>query len=348
MLRFRWILPIIALVSIFCGLARTGAAGQSQWSILINVPEYRLYVLKDGRIYRDFPIAVGKPGTPTPLGEFRLRVKVKNPTWWPLNGGPPVPPGAKNPLGPWWLEVTKSIGIHGGGRPDTVGHAVSHGCIRMMDAHVSQVAPLVQKGTPISIVYHLIRPISIQGGWQAQIYPNLYKRPFPTDHEIEGIFRQYGFSGITDWGLFASLAGTRKSGRINVPAKSPLVVGTLDFEAFRTAEQTWIPLDVVWGLIWLNGLGDMAYWQRLNLELLESSIGGQERRFVPLDVLQKLFVDDPKILVKNDASGVIVAWLNPLNPVPESDPETDSATDSGGTEPEVSAANESPADTGTP
>jgi len=42
-------------------------------------------------------------------------------------------------------------GIHGTDQTWSIGHAVSHGCVRMTIADVEQLYPLVPIGTPIYV-----------------------------------------------------------------------------------------------------------------------------------------------------------------------------------------------------
>ncbi len=98
--------------------------------ILINLAEMRLYFFhpsKDkGAIVTTFPIGIGRSGYDTPTGDFTVEMKLTNPTWYPnkssrlRNPSLPieVPPGPKNPLGKYWIQLSlKGYGIHGTNRP---------------------------------------------------------------------------------------------------------------------------------------------------------------------------------------------------------------------------------------
>ncbi len=105
--------------------------------IVISLAECRLYLFEDGKIIRSYPAAVGKPVTPTPVGEFEIRHKLMNP------GGP---------FGTRWMSFKPHYGIHGTNRPSLVGQAVSHGCIRMINQDVEELYLLVDVGTPVKII----------------------------------------------------------------------------------------------------------------------------------------------------------------------------------------------------
>jgi lipoprotein-anchoring transpeptidase ErfK/SrfK len=61
-------------------------------------------------------------------------------------------PGPRSPVGVLWIALNKKgIGIHGTATPDSIGHSVSHGCIRLANWDVVRLAERVKFGTPVSI-----------------------------------------------------------------------------------------------------------------------------------------------------------------------------------------------------
>lgn len=110
------------------------------------------------RFVARFPIAVGMPSYPTPLGRFRIVTKERNPTWNPPDsawaaGMGPVPPGPGNPLGTRWMGLSiPGYGIHGTPAPSSIGTAASHGCIRMYIHQSEWLFERVSVGTPVFIV----------------------------------------------------------------------------------------------------------------------------------------------------------------------------------------------------
>ena len=58
-----------------------------------------------------------------------------------------LPPGPNNPVGVVWIALNKrGIGIHGTDDPNTIGQAVSHGCIRLANWDVVRLAGRVKAG----------------------------------------------------------------------------------------------------------------------------------------------------------------------------------------------------------
>jgi hypothetical protein len=120
--------------------------------IVINVPGRTLSLVEGGRLVARYPVAVGRPATPTPRGTFRILQMAKDPTWAP-RGGPVVPPGPKNPLGTRWMRLTEDgYGIHATNDPASIGQARSRGCIRMHRQDAEAVFAQVQRGTRVDIV----------------------------------------------------------------------------------------------------------------------------------------------------------------------------------------------------
>lgn len=130
--------------------------------VVISLADKHLYVIEDGEELASYPVGVGKPTTPTPAGEFTITSIVKNPPWTVpasiLKGkNPPkqkvVPPGPKNPLGVYFLRLNNSsYGIHGTIAPKRLPGAVSHGCVRMKNEDVTELAATVKKGTKVRII----------------------------------------------------------------------------------------------------------------------------------------------------------------------------------------------------
>lgn len=107
--------------------------------ITINTVTRRLRHYNGDRLINEYPVAVGKPSTPTPSGEYKVKNKIINP------GGV---------LGNRWMGMTipdGNYGIHGTNNPSSIGQAVSLGCVRMHNNHVEELFPQISIGTPVHI-----------------------------------------------------------------------------------------------------------------------------------------------------------------------------------------------------
>jgi len=132
-----------------------GPSAGDSLRIVINVPARELYLVQGALLVRAYPVAVGRPQSPTPRGTFRILQKAKDPTWAP-KGRPSVPPGPRNPLGPRWMRISPSgYGIHATNDPGSIGGLRSHGCIRMAVADAIDLFDRVAVGTRVDIVYRL-------------------------------------------------------------------------------------------------------------------------------------------------------------------------------------------------
>lgn len=115
----------------------------------------RLMVLYADRVpIRLYPVSMGLPAKPTPLGGFTLSVELlKEPIYYP-SGGTPVPyANPDNPLGERWMgfQEDRQYGIHGTNSEDTIGSFESGGCIRMHNADAKELFKLVAQGVKVTI-----------------------------------------------------------------------------------------------------------------------------------------------------------------------------------------------------
>ena len=125
---------------------------QSERRLVINVRTRALELFENGEWVKSYPIAVGRPSTPTPLGTFQISTKVKNPTWYGPNKQV-IPPGKKNPVGTRWMGLDKKgYGIHGTNDPDSIGHAASRGCIRMLNREAEDLFARLEVGDQVEIL----------------------------------------------------------------------------------------------------------------------------------------------------------------------------------------------------
>jgi lipoprotein-anchoring transpeptidase ErfK/SrfK len=109
----------------------------------------RAVLYRHGRAVLRVPVAVGAPGWATPSGEFYVRNKLtryRSPQYGPVAFGT----SARSPNATDW-PAGGFVGIHGTNRPDLVPGRVSHGCIRMRNADILELARRMPLGTPLTI-----------------------------------------------------------------------------------------------------------------------------------------------------------------------------------------------------
>jgi lipoprotein-anchoring transpeptidase ErfK/SrfK len=128
-------------------------------TIIISTQERRLYlVLQNGRAVR-YGVGVGRPGF-TWGGVKTISAKKEWPEWTPpsqmLRRRPDLPRhmagGIGNPLGARAMYLGSSLyRIHGSNEPETIGQAVSSGCIRMTNDDVTDLYEHVKVGTKVVV-----------------------------------------------------------------------------------------------------------------------------------------------------------------------------------------------------
>jgi len=118
--------------------------------VLVSIPDRKLAVIDGGSVIATFAVAVGAPTTPSPTGEFTIVSRVANPTYY--HPGTVIPAGKGNPLGTRWVGLSqKGYGIHGTNAPRSVGHAQSHGCIRLRNRDMERLFTMLRVGDVVRI-----------------------------------------------------------------------------------------------------------------------------------------------------------------------------------------------------
>jgi lipoprotein-anchoring transpeptidase ErfK/SrfK len=119
--------------------------------VVVDLSNNTITVYRGGKVVRTEPAATGTSGTPTPDGLFFVKsiVPQSNP-----NAG----------RGPFVLVLSGfsevlntfdggqgAVGIHGTGAPSKIGQKVSHGCVRVRNETIIELAASMQPGTPVEI-----------------------------------------------------------------------------------------------------------------------------------------------------------------------------------------------------
>ena len=137
-------------------------------SIVVNVPERRLYlVLAGGRALR-YGVGVGRTEGMNFRGSAIIGRKEKWPRWTPTSNMMAAMPryrpyaggvggGPDNPLGPRALYLYRDgrdtfFRLHGTTEPETIGQAVSSGCIRLFNQDIIDLYNRVPVGTRVTVL----------------------------------------------------------------------------------------------------------------------------------------------------------------------------------------------------
>jgi len=112
-----------------------------------------------GKVLAAYPATMGSQHDPLPIGNWKINGVSKNPTFnynpdlfWDAkakDAKTKLAPGPNNPVGLVWIDLSKEhYGIHGTPVPSTVGKTESHGCIRLTNWDVLELADMVSPGIP--------------------------------------------------------------------------------------------------------------------------------------------------------------------------------------------------------
>lgn len=161
----------------------------------------KLLTLYQGDVgIRMYPVAPGKPDSPTPLGRRKVVDMEMNPTWIdPDNPDVEVPSGPDCPLGYRWIGIGGNYGIHGTNVDSSIGTYASHGCVRMWEKDVEDLFAHIVKGIPVDIIYE--RVVVQKDSDQAvayYIYPDGYNREPLTVGDVKKKLSAFGVAGFAD------------------------------------------------------------------------------------------------------------------------------------------------------
>lgn len=182
---------------------------EHKYVILVDLNEHQLYLINNNTkiIEKAYPIAGGKPSTPSPMGTWTI---VDKAVGW--GGG----------FGTRWMMLNVpwgKYGIHGTNKPLSVGgyvgSAISLGCIRMLNKDVEELYKIVDIGTNV-IIY----------GGPYGLYTNQFRHLKPGDrgsdvYEVQKRMKERGYysqtvDGVYGEGMKAAVIKFRKDNKLRI------------------------------------------------------------------------------------------------------------------------------------
>ena len=157
---------LFQIITILQAALWVSIARGSEPRVIINLSEQRAYLLEQGEVILVSPIASGKPGWLTPIGNFRIFNKdldhrsrnfgsvfdaygrMVNSNATPTSHVPPGGHYRSAPM-PYFMEFSPAIGMHAGYLP---GYPASHGCVRMPRDLAAELFDRVHIGTPVTVL----------------------------------------------------------------------------------------------------------------------------------------------------------------------------------------------------
>jgi L,D-transpeptidase ErfK/SrfK len=173
-----------------------------------------LYLIRGGHLQAAYPVGLGKPDWPTPMGCFKVTGKEQEKEWRvPLsiqkemadNGQEVkklVPPGPDNPLGRHWLELSMpAIGIHGTTAPSSIYRFQSHGCIRLHPDDIEALYEQVEPGLSGQVVYEPVLLAEIDGRIYLEAHEDIYDKGDADFEMLQRLAAEHGLTARIDWSL---------------------------------------------------------------------------------------------------------------------------------------------------
>jgi lipoprotein-anchoring transpeptidase ErfK/SrfK len=129
--------------------------------IIVSKTRHTLEVFNSaGRLVAEYPVTSGSQHDPLPIGNWKVTVISQQPVFhynpdlfWnapEADEKAKIQPGPNNPVGVVWIGISKEhYGIHGTPEPSLVGHAESHGCVRLTNWDAAELAKIVTAGAPV-------------------------------------------------------------------------------------------------------------------------------------------------------------------------------------------------------
>jgi hypothetical protein len=124
-----------------------------EFSLVVDKSQNLLFLKKGEDIFKTYTVSTGKDNS-TPVGEFKIKTKVKHPVWYRTDIGAVVPAESpENILGTRWLGFDLAgYGIHGTTEPENLGKQVTQGCVRMKNEDVEELFSIVPLETIVIIL----------------------------------------------------------------------------------------------------------------------------------------------------------------------------------------------------
>lgn len=217
----------------------------------VQIPQRKLILAKGDHIIKAFPVAVGQPIYPSPVGVRAIDSVVWNPWWnppkesdWVEDPTPIAPRMPDNPLGEIKMPLGHAYLIHGTKAVSSIGQWASHGCIRMLfedifglvqlllteysdvsaidemekankDPH-TEFTTRLKLDVPVVLTYE---PVRVHNGF-VTISPDFYNRKGDFAKYVAGVIAPYLKEATPSVKKINNLLRMFKNQTINVPIHS--------------------------------------------------------------------------------------------------------------------------------
>lgn len=118
---------------------------------------------ESGKIVVAYPATIGSRELPSPSGTHKIKAIASEAAYYydpeknfktdGIEETLTLPPGPNNPIGTTWIDLDKpTYGIHGTAEPADIDKEASHGCVRLTNWDVEELAKLVEPGVEVRFV----------------------------------------------------------------------------------------------------------------------------------------------------------------------------------------------------
>lgn len=238
------------------------APGGGNLKITVNVPSFQMTLWQNGKEVKTYPIGVGLKDYPIYVGLRQASAVIWNPVWIPPDsdwvhastkvkaGEIILPTDARNPLGKMKIPLGYGYLIHQAKGVSDLGSLVSHGCVRVMQTDLYDLAEKIIRARELDVTPEQIAearttkktftaeldpviPVEItydtlivEAG-KLRIYPDVYERKTNTAENLRAELASSGVNAadLDDATLNKMLA--------RATAKKQFVVSVKNIEAGR-------------------------------------------------------------------------------------------------------------------
>ena len=121
------------------------------YRIVVRLGDHSITVTKATDTVYQGTVAIGKPSTPTPVGEFYLRILVRSPDPNSVYGPYAYGLSSYSETLDTFAGSDAQVGIHGNNDASVLGSDVTSGCVRIDNDTITMLAKQLPLGTPVEV-----------------------------------------------------------------------------------------------------------------------------------------------------------------------------------------------------
>ncbi|MGI8811853.1 MAG: L,D-transpeptidase [Pyrinomonadaceae bacterium] len=245
--------------------------GDGNVRITINLPSFQMTLWQNGNEVKTYPVGIGMLEFPVAISMRSARTIEWNPVWIPPSsdwieasstvkaGEIVLPTDPRNPLGKVKIPLGYGYLLHQAKGPADMGSLVSHGCIRVMQNDIYDLADKIvaargldvtsdeiasAKQSKKTLIAEMDPPLSVEITYDTivvengklHVYPDVYQLKTNTVANVRNELRTNGIadSHLSDVEIRSWIAGAR--------GKQQFEIAVADISAGRTARGSFGPV----------------------------------------------------------------------------------------------------------